>query len=130
MRITGLLVPLLLFVGLFCMAQPASNEKFVASWWEYDFGDIPLGEKASCILVIKNKFDHHLVIEQIITSCHCVSTDLKSARISPNESLVFTITLNSEGKRAGDTHQNLILCLSDGTFYSFVLRARLIEASD
>ena len=97
-------------------------KNFSSNWETYDFGNITVGDKVSCTLCITNTSDAPIKINNIIPSCRCLTLNKQSGYIKPGGKLKIKILFDSTGKSLGEEQQNIILCFSDETFYSFGLK--------
>jgi len=62
---------------------------------KYDFGTIREGSVVSTNIFLKNIGNEALEIKSINNSCDCISYDLSTKKINPQESAVLKVTLNT-----------------------------------
>lgn len=63
----------------------------------YNFGEIEEGEVVTAYFWLKNSYNDTIKIREVRPSCGCTYSSSSSNFISPNDSVQFTITFNSEG---------------------------------
>lgn len=118
------ILPSLLFICL-CSFYPGTSifyKNFSSNWDTYDFGNITTGDKVSCTLCITNTSNAPIIINNIIPSCKCLTLNKQSGYINPGGKLKIKIHFDSTGKALGEEHQNVIVCFSDESYYSFELK--------
>lgn len=100
------------------------NDKISANWIEHDFGDVLIGERTECDLILKNISSEKIQISCLIPGCHCITVKANHKIIKPSKTLKIHITYDTANKQTGYTEQSIILCLegSKNPIY-FVLKA-------
>lgn len=64
---------------------------------KHDIGSIKPGKKVKWPITIVNDGDSTITIQDIISTCSCITFDKKVMKIAPHQSLAINATLNSKG---------------------------------
>lgn len=123
---------LVMFVGLsYYFSYDVSDNVLVndcleASWLEYDFGKVTVGEHKTCDLFIKNISDKNIKITHILPTCHCLNVEYDCKIIEPKKIMKIHIDYDSSNRQAGYIEQGIILCIENhrNPIY-FVFKAEL-----
>lgn len=102
------------------------NEKLSSNWIEYDFGEIFIGERTECDLILKNTSSEKIHISCLIPGCHCLTIKANHKTIKPSKTLMIHIIYDTTNKQKGYDEQSIILCLEGSKNpICFVLKANL-----
>ena len=63
----------------------------------YDFGSIQEGFAVTHVFLIQNTGDETLVIERVIASCGCTTTELAADRLAPGASVELEVFVDTAG---------------------------------
>lgn len=77
----------------------------------FDFGSIKMGEVTSHVFKLTNKGKSDLLIRKVSASCGCTTSKNKNMA-APGETIDFTVTFNSRGKR-GRQNRTLTVITND-----------------
>jgi hypothetical protein len=80
----------------------------------HDFGNLPLGPKATTVFVIKNTSKETIIIEKVQASCGCTAPDWTKEPIKPGKKGKITAVYNTEG-RPGTFTKSLTIYTNRGT---------------
>lgn len=124
---------LIILIAILNILVPHSNEnltringKLSANWVEYDFGEIIIGEKTECDLILKNTSSETINISCLIPGCHCLTIKAKYKKIDPFGKLIIHVIYDTRNKHEGYDEQSIILCLEGSKApICFVLKANL-----
>lgn len=102
------------------------NEKLSSNWIEYDFGEIIIGERTECNLILKNTSSETIHISCLIPGCHCLTIKANDKKIKPSKTLKIHVIYDTTNKQKGYDEQSIILCLEGSKNpICFVLKANL-----
>jgi hypothetical protein len=104
--------------GAACAQSPAPPTVF-----DLNFGKTPMTAQWSGSMALKNDGEKPLRVQQVLTSCRCVSAEVTNAPIPPGETAEVTITLDLQGL-AGHIEQEADLYLEGGQTKEVIIRVQ------
>ena len=81
------------------------NDKLSVNWVEYDFGEILIGRRAACDLILKNTSSEKIQISCLIPGCHCITVKANHKIIKPSKTLRIHVIYDTTNKQKGYTEQ-------------------------
>jgi hypothetical protein len=122
-RLFLLLVGFIFFLGLAGYKKIGPKIRIEPEYW--DFGKIERGRVVEKVFLVKNIGDEDLVIESVFTSCGCVTAQLASYYIPPNQEAELKVTYNSEGMAEGEDVKDVYIISNDPSLSKIKIRIRI-----